>query len=145
MINTVTAIKSVENLTRIISWILPGLSCNTRVTARDREDMLNDQVESKDQSESLYVGYREDLPSLSPMEYFWFCDLSLKQILFSRSTWIFPTWTTPRRTICTSRRMGETSPRITSGPGLLWRRWRTSSRGDTWRPATPAPGGKESS
>ena len=48
MINTVTAIKSVENLTMIISWILPGLRCNTRVTAIDREDMLNDQVEGRD-------------------------------------------------------------------------------------------------
>ena len=49
MINTVTAIKSVENLTKIISWILPGLSCNTRVTATDREDMLNDQVEGSEE------------------------------------------------------------------------------------------------
>ena len=48
MINTVSAIKSVENLTRILSWLVPRLRCNTRLTAPDRDNLLTDQAETQD-------------------------------------------------------------------------------------------------
>ena len=47
MINTVSAIKSVENLTRILSWLVPRLRCNTRLTAPDRDNLLTDQAETR--------------------------------------------------------------------------------------------------
>ena len=45
LINTVSAIKSVENLNMIISFVCPKLRNNTRVTSdNDMGHMIDDQV-----------------------------------------------------------------------------------------------------
>ena len=45
LINTVSAIKSVENLNMIISFVFPKLRNNTRVTDdKDTGHMIDDQV-----------------------------------------------------------------------------------------------------
>ena len=45
LINTVSAIKSVENLNMIISFVFPKLRNNTRVTDdKDTGNMIDDQV-----------------------------------------------------------------------------------------------------
>lgn len=46
LINTVTAIKSVENLQKLLSWMFPFLKINTRVTSNNKNNvhMLDEKI-----------------------------------------------------------------------------------------------------